>query len=372
MTVPVVTQEQLDNCNVAQGRKENRIYLDSLGGVNELITMIGVNIETGLTFLEIKNNRIQYGSNSMPKSPSTNYFYLLFVALSDTTLLILIAAACVSFAVGYWEDPKIGWIEGAAIFVAVFLVSNISAFNDYSKELQFRALEKSSQQDEKTSVFREGRAELIGPDELVVGDIIILQGGDMIPADSIVIDNNEVMSSESSLTGEPEDLRKSKLKDCFLLSSCLITEGEGCRAMVIGIGMNSQWGKIKANLVTESVNTPLQVKLERMTTLIGYCGIVAAIATFCALFIRIWATDITKPPTQQDIGHGVINAFILCVTIVVVAIPEGLPLAVTISLAYSTKKMYDDKCFIRQLAACETMGNATTICSDKTGKCMDT
>jgi Ca2+ transporting ATPase len=78
-------------------------------------------------------------------------------------------------AVGYWEDPKIGWIEGAAIFVAVFLVSNISAFNDYNKELQFRALEASTQQDEKTSVFREGKAELISPDELVVGDIIILQ-----------------------------------------------------------------------------------------------------------------------------------------------------------------------------------------------------
>lgn len=81
----------------------------------------------------------------------------------------------VFLAVGYWEDPKLGWIEGAAIFVAVFLVSNISAFNDYNKELQFRALEASTQQDEKTSVFREGKAELIGPDELVVGDIIILQ-----------------------------------------------------------------------------------------------------------------------------------------------------------------------------------------------------
>ena len=99
---------------------------------------------------------------------------------------------------------------------------------------------------------------------------------------------------------------------------------------------------------------------------IGYIGIVFAIATFAALVIRIF-TDHGNAPNKTQLSKGFISAFILCITVVVVAIPEGLPLAVTISLAYSTKKMYDDKCSIRQLAACETMGNATTICSDKTG-----
>jgi magnesium-transporting ATPase (P-type) len=97
MSQSEVTQVQLDNCNVAQGRKENRQYLDSLGGVNELVQLIGVNVETGLTGAQVKFNREKYGTNSMPKSPSTSYFYLLFIALSDTTLLILIAAASVSF-----------------------------------------------------------------------------------------------------------------------------------------------------------------------------------------------------------------------------------------------------------------------------------
>lgn len=99
---------------------------------------------------------------------------------------------------------------------------------------------------------------------------------------------------------------------------------------------------------------------------IGYIGIIAAIATFAALVVRIF-TDHHNKPDRRELSEGFIGAFILAVTIVVVAIPEGLPLAVTISLAYSTKKMYNDKCSIRQLAACETMGNATTICSDKTG-----
>ncbi|RYH17219.1 hypothetical protein EON65_28935 [archaeon] len=94
--------------------------------------------------------------------------------------------------------------------------------------------------------------------------ILVLQAGDSIPADCILIDKAVVLSNESSLTGEPDDLKKTRDKDCFLLSSCLITEGEDCKALVIGIGTRSQWGKIKANLVTEAVNTPLQDKLENM------------------------------------------------------------------------------------------------------------
>jgi magnesium-transporting ATPase (P-type) len=104
MSPSEVTQVQLDNCNVAQGRKENRQFLDSLGGVNELVQLIGVNVETGLTSEQVIANREKYGSNSMPKSPSTSYFYLLFIALSDTTLLILIAAASVSFGETKFES----------------------------------------------------------------------------------------------------------------------------------------------------------------------------------------------------------------------------------------------------------------------------
>ena len=140
--------------------------------------------------------------------------------------------------------------------------------------------------------------------------------------------------------------------------------------MVIGTGLHSQWGKIKANLVSESSNTPLQDKLEEMAKQIGYMGVGAAVATFVALVIQIWAIPSSKhepAPSSFAITKGFVDAFVLAVTIIVVAIPEGLPLAVTIALAYSTKKMYNDKCFIRILAACETMGNATTICSDKTG-----
>jgi len=198
-------------------------------------------------------------------------------------------------------------------------------------------------------VFRDECVQRIPTYELVVGDVIILQAGDQIPADCVLVDNITIMSNEASLTGEAEDLKKDKEHDPFLLSSCLVieTQGDECRALVIGVGRSSQWGKIKGNLITESVNTPLQDKLEEMTKQIGYLGMISAFGTFVALMISIWARDGGNP--KGGVAKAVVDAFIISVTIVVVAIPEGLPLAVTISLAYSTKKMYTDNCFIRVL-----------------------
>ena len=255
----------LDGFNIPQGKEENRVNLDKVGGVDGLLDLFGIDPKIGLTTEQVKKYELKYGNNTMPASPKKSYLQLLLAALSDTTLIILLCGASVSFGIGYWEHPDIGWIEGLAIFIAVFLVSNISAFNDYSKEIQFRQLEASSAQDQQVSVLRNGDIEQINPCLLVVGDILVLGSGDQIPADSVIIDSNEIFCSESALTGEPIDLKKKKDKDCFLLSSCLITDGPGCKAMVIGVGINSQWGKIKANLVTESVNTPLQNKLQLMT-----------------------------------------------------------------------------------------------------------
>eukprot|EP00341_Mesodinium_pulex_P010529 CAMPEP_0116980412 /NCGR_PEP_ID=MMETSP0467-20121206/59060_1 /TAXON_ID=283647 /ORGANISM="Mesodinium pulex, Strain SPMC105" /LENGTH=194 /DNA_ID=CAMNT_0004674365 /DNA_START=96 /DNA_END=677 /DNA_ORIENTATION=+ len=193
--------------------------------------------------------RSKFGPNSFPESPMSGFWELFFAAFLDTTLMILIAAAIVSLAIGIWEHGAEGWIEGGAILIAVVLVAGVTAGNDYTKELQFRALEKSSQNDERCSVIRGGEIERINPIDLVIGDVILLQAGDMVPADAVVCDHNVMMANESALTGESDDLKKTKNADCFLLSSCLITEGEECRAIVIGVGVNSQWGKIKANLV---------------------------------------------------------------------------------------------------------------------------
>lgn len=270
MAQTMLNQNMLDSMNVPQARKENKEYLDQMGGVDALMKIVGLNADEGLSAQQVIKQREEFGTNQFPESPMKSFIQMLAEAFMDTTLLILMAAAAVSLIIGALQDPSEGWIEGCAIFIAVFLVANISAGNDYSKQLQFKALEASSAEDERCSVLRGGVVERINPKEVVVGDILFLQAGDMIPADAIILGANTVLSNESSLTGEPEDLKKTAAKDPFLLSACLITLGEDCKAIAIGIGTHSQWGKIKANLVTEAVNTPLQDKLEEMTSLVSH------------------------------------------------------------------------------------------------------
>jgi P-type Ca2+ transporter type 2C len=170
-----VSQTLLNSLNVEQGRDENKACLEELGGVDKLMALIGTDSHTGLSHAKVLRQRELFGENRFPESPMSSYLELLIAALSDTTLLILIAAASVSLVIGVITHPEDGWIEGAAIFIAIFLVGNISAGNDYTKELQFKALEHSSAQDDRTSVLREGNIERINPVDLVVGDILVLQ-----------------------------------------------------------------------------------------------------------------------------------------------------------------------------------------------------
>lgn len=171
----MVTQQLLDSLNIEQARDENRAVLDNLGGVEKFIAMIGVDPHAGWSHAKVLAQREKYGDNTFPESPMDSYLELLIGALSDTTLMILTAAAAVSLVIGVLTEPEHGWIEGSAIFIAIFLVSNISAGNDYSKQLQFKALEASSAKDERTSVLREGVIERINPKDIVVGDILVLQ-----------------------------------------------------------------------------------------------------------------------------------------------------------------------------------------------------
>ena len=228
---------------------------------------LNIDLDSGLRPEQVVKSANAFGYNEFPTSPPQYFLLMLLDSLKDRVLIVLIIAAIVSLIVGMVEDPEHGYIEGVAILFAITLVALITTGNNYSKELQFRALERSSQQDEKTTVIRGGQVQLIKTSALVVGDVVKLQVGDMVPADCILIDSRvTAKSNQSALTGEPEDVRKSKEEDPFLLSSCLISECDGdLRAFVTGIGLHSQWGKIKSSLVVESVNTPLQDKLEAMT-----------------------------------------------------------------------------------------------------------
>jgi calcium-translocating P-type ATPase len=203
----------------------------------------------------------------------------------------------------------------------------------------------------------------------VVGDVLELNAGDKIPADGLLIEGSDVTCNESSLTGEPDDIKKgnnpAESDDLFLLSGTSVSTGFALM-LVTAVGEQSRWGKTKAKLAVESSDTPLQEKLDTLAGQIGNFGMVTAVLTFVAMIV-IWFLKPEWRDPELNIYEYVLKAFIMGVTIVVVAVPEGLPLAVTLSLAYSTQKMMKDNNLIRVLAACETMGNATNICSDKTG-----
>jgi len=358
-------KETIESINEPQSRESNLSNLRQLGYQSSVAKFLQCDPSTGLSNDEIESRRSFYGCNSLPSSPRKSWFQLFIdTMVDDETVQILIAAAVVSLIVGIYDDPTTGYIEGCAILAAVLIVSIVTATNDYQKETQFRQLAKAND-DTNVLVKRSSSIILIPVDQIVIGDILQIEAGDNIPCDGLLLKADSLSVDESALTGEPMDIEKCLVDDPFLLSGCIATAGTA-QFLAIAIGKHSQWGIIKAHLEKEQEQTPLQEKLDRMAEIIGYVGMAAAAATFIAM---MFIHSVVQPDYLKDttlFAHA-LDAFIIGVTIVVVAVPEGLPLAVTIALAYSTKKMLQDKNLIRHLQACETMGNATNICSDKTG-----
>jgi P-type Ca2+ transporter type 2C len=358
-------KELLNSVNQPQALEENLRNLRALNGPEGLVTLLHSNRSAGIDSSSTLERRKLFGSNSLPSSPRKSFWQLFIDTFEDATLQILIAAAIISLIIGIYDDPTTGYVEGLAILAAVMIVSVVTAVNDYQKESQFRDLSKKGDEEIDVVVIRSGKVKQIRVQELVVADVVCIEAGDEIPCDGVLLQVDGLEVDESALTGEPMEVEKSLDLDPFVLSGCTISAGSG-QFLAIAVGRDSQWGVIKSHLEKEQSQTPLQEKLDDMAAMIGYVGMGAAVATFLAMmFIKIFV----KPEYLANVSilkHS-LDAFIIGVTIVVVAVPEGLPLAVTISLAYSTKQMLADQNLIRHLAACETMGNATNICSDKTG-----
>jgi Ca2+-transporting ATPase len=216
------------------------------------------------------------------------------------------------------------------------------------------------------------KPQIINNTDVLVGDVMLIDTGDKIVADGIMVDGHHLVVDEASLTGESDPIKKSPDEDPWCRSGTQVSEGSG-RVLVAAVGPQSEWGKTMALVGgAGSEDTPLQEKLADMAGAIGKVGFVVAIASFTALVIKWLVTWCRSPEGCSALKYhlnsgGLVEFFLYGVTIVVVAVPEGLPLAVTIALAYGMKKMMKDNNFVRVLAACETMGGATAICSDKTG-----
>eukprot|EP01138_Halocafeteria_seosinensis_P001621 gb/GECG01001661.1/.p1 GENE.gb/GECG01001661.1/~~gb/GECG01001661.1/.p1 ORF type:complete len:1228 (+),score=168.97 gb/GECG01001661.1/:1-3684(+) len=359
-------------CSLVEfGEEEScKRHLAEAGGPLGLASKLKTDLHSGVPgdHQDLSIRREIFYSNAMPPRPFDSFWKLFKEAFKDPVLIILVFAALISLGIGAYEQHESGeqgWVDGVAILIAVLVVSTVSAGNDYKKQLQFLKLESASDSELRVTTIRGGhKVELHSPD-IVVGDIVELEGGAQVPADGLCVASDKCKLSSANLTGESDELPCDPHKRPVVLSGMQVSSGTA-RMLVVAVGELSMQGRIRKATAQETKDTPLQEKLEIMVKKIGYFGIVAAVLTFISMMIMIG----TSPDVVDDeggAGKWVLRAFIIGVTIIVVAIPEGLPLAVTISLAYSTMKMMRDKNLVRVLSACETMGNATDICSDKTG-----
>ncbi|KAF0898072.1 hypothetical protein E2562_001741 [Oryza meyeriana var. granulata] len=362
----------------ALNRDHDNVMLQEVGGVKGLSDLLKSNLDKGISPIgdELSQRREVFGANTYPRKKRKSILRFVFEACKDLTLIILMVAAAISLTLGMTtEGADEGWYDGGSIFLAVFLVILVTAISDYRQSLQFRHLNEEKQ-NIQVEVVRGGKRCGASIFDLVVGDVVPLKIGDQVPADGVLISGHSLAIDESSMTGESKTVHKDQ-KAPFLMSGCKVADGYGSM-LVTGVGTNTEWGQLMANLSEDNgEETPLQVRLNGVATFIGMVGLTVAGAVLVVLWIRYF-TGHTKDPdgtTQFVAGTtrakkgfmGAIRILTIAVTIVVVAVPEGLPLAVTLTLAYSMRKMMRDKALVRRLSSCETMGSATTICSDKTG-----
>ncbi|KAI2610597.1 calcium-translocating P-type ATPase [Hypoxylon sp. NC1633] len=331
-----------------------------------------------------------YGDNRIPEKKGKSFLQLVWITYNDKVLILLSVAAIVSLAVGLYQtfggehpdgQPSVEWIEGVAIIVAIVIVVLVGSLNDWQKERQFARLNRKKS-DRLVKVIRSGKTVEISVYDLLAGDVVHLEPGDLIPVDGILIQGFNVKCDESQATGESDIIRKrpaddvfsaiengedTKKLDPFIQSGGRVMEGVGTY-LATSTGIYSSYGKTMMSLNDDPEITPLQSKLNVIAEYIAKLGGAAGLLLFIVLFIMFLVrlpSNWELSPSQK--GQQFIAIFIVVVTIIVVAVPEGLPLAVTLALAFATNRMIKDNNLVRHLKACEVMGNATTICSDKTG-----
>lgn len=326
-----------------------------------------------------------FDDNRLPERKAKSIFQLMWLAYNDKVLIVLTVAAVIALALGLYqslgtEEGGVEWIEGVAIIVAIVVVVVVGAVNDWQKERQFAKLNKKKES-RNVKIIRSGRTQEISIHEILVGDVLMVEPGDILPVDGIYISGHSVKCDESSATGESDIMKKTaadevyrameagenlRKMDPFMISGGKVTEGFG-RMLVTATGIHSSYGKTMLSLQESNDATPLQQKLNDLAEYIAKIGSAAALLLFIVLLIKFLANLPHNHDSPADKGQRFMNILIVAVTIVVVAVPEGLPLAVTLALAYATKRMLKDRNLVRVLRSCETMGNATTVCSDKTG-----
>lgn len=331
---------------------------------------IDKNKRIGLTDEQVKQSREQHGKNVLTPPQRTSLWKLYLDKYRDPIIQILLVAAFVSLILAFIEK---NFMETIGIFVAVFLATTVGFYFERDAAKKFNLLTALSEE-QPVKVRRNGKVMEIPRHDVVVGDVVLVEVGDEVPADGELIVCNDLQMNESTLTGEPvtekslEGGGDGAYPRNVILRSTMVMNGRG-EFVVTAVGDATEIGKVaKKSTEQTSVETPLHMQLDKLAKMISKVGSVVSVAAFFIFLIH----DILTNPAWGGkdyfyMAEIVLNYFMMAVTLIVMAVPEGLPMAITLSLALNMRRMLKSNNLVRKLHACETMGAVTVICTDKTG-----
>ena len=331
---------------------------------------IDKNKRFGLTDEQVKQSRERYGRNVLTPPHRTSLWKLYLDKYRDPIIQILLVAAFVSLILAFIEH---NFMETIGIFVAVFLATTVGFYFERDAAKKFNVLTALSEE-QPVKVRRGGKVMQIPRHDIVVGDVVLIEVGDEVPADGELLVSTDLQINESTLTGEPITEKNTEgggdgaYPRNVILRSTMVMNGRG-EFVVTAIGDATEIGKV-AQKSTErtSVKTPLYVQLDKLASIISKVGSVVSVAAFVIFLVH----DILTNPAWGGkdyfyMAEIVLDYFMMAVTLIVMAVPEGLPMAITLSLALNMRRMLKSNNLVRKLHACETMGAVTVICTDKTG-----
>lgn len=342
--------------------------------IKDTLSRLSVDPDKGLNDNEVKESLNKYGKNEFTREKQKSFFMRIIDAAKDPMIILLIVAIIITLGVNiirYTNGGEAEFVECIGIFIAISLSIMITVIMEGKSAKAFETLNKIKD-DVTVRVIRNGKISLIHQNEIVVGDIILIETGDKLPADGRLLQSVSLQVDESSLTGESIAVEKDESivfdtekipvaeRKNMLYSGCFVTGGSG-KMVVTGVGDATEFGKIAKELsVSENSSTPIQEKLAHLGKIITILGASAAILVFLIQIFQTYSAGTLSFDTVSD-------AFINSIVLIVATVPEGLPTIVAVSLSINIIKMSKQNALVKKLVACETIGSINVICSDKTG-----
>ncbi|KAJ6877060.1 hypothetical protein NC651_029935 [Populus alba x Populus x berolinensis] len=356
-------------------KNKNLAILNQMGGVSKVAIILETDVKGGVREVDVAHRRDVFGENSYKKPPSKGFLSYVLEECKDPTIIILLFSAIMSLGSGIkLHGLRDGWYDGGSIILAAVHHVAVSAISKFMKSNQFEKISRV-RNDIKVQVVRGGRQHEISIFDVVVGDVVYLNKGDQIPADGLLLNDSSLKVDESSMSSEMDHVEVKGRENPFLLSGTKVADGNGFM-LVTSVGMNTAWGEMMSSRSHDlDEQTPLRSHLDKIISYMRKVKWTVAVLFLVVLLMRYFTRN-----TRDDSGYyeyngsktkindvldQVVHIIVAAVTIVVVATPEGLSSAVTLTYIYFMKRMMEEKVMVRELSACEKMGSATTIIIDK-------